>query len=108
MTKNNNSNFAEGQSDFWGNEYPRLSAEEKVNFWTADIHRGMRAAGEYGLDEYSMFTAEWYDRVLKNEPNFDKIMLEVIPMLGMMIDPVQYYSALEKPLPPKYKKTNLP
>ena len=39
------------QKEFWDNEYPELSFEEKINYWLGSIHKGMRTQGETFGDE---------------------------------------------------------
>ena len=67
---------------FWKKEYPSYSREEKVRYWLASIHRGMRTQGEATGGEYSEFSSDWYTWVKSVEPNFDDIFKEVVPFYG--------------------------
>jgi len=70
------------QESFWSDEYPGYSVDEKVKYWLASIHHGMRMQGEATGDQYSEFSAEWYKYVKLKEPAFDMIFEKVVPLLG--------------------------
>ena len=67
---------------FWANEYNNYSYEQKVQYWLANIHHGMRVQGEATGDDYSEFSLEWYKNVKSKEPDFDLIFKKVVSSLG--------------------------
>lgn len=75
---------------FWAKEYPSYSREQKVSYWLASVHHGMRTQGEATADEYSEFSLEWYDWVKSVEPKFDAIFKSVVPLLGFDFDWDEY------------------
>ena len=75
---------------YWAEEYPRLPFEAKVMRWLPDVHRGMRYQGEATGDEYSQFSARWYEGAKEVEPEIDRIMEAVVPRLGFEFDWAEY------------------
>ncbi len=57
--------------------YPNYTFQEKVSFWSGELHQSMRWSVEDGEDAYSIYTPEWYKSTKEFEPDFDKIMDEV-------------------------------
>jgi hypothetical protein len=55
-------------------DYLNKSFEEKAKYWSGRLHGQMRNQVEWCLDEYSIFTPEWYAAVKRHEPDFDSIM----------------------------------
>lgn len=51
-----------------------LSFDQKVEQWAGELGRQMRYQAEWGLDEYAMFTPEWYANAKIQEPLLDDIM----------------------------------
>lgn len=60
------------------NNYAQKSIEEKKGYWLHSVMLQMRFQGEWGLDEYSMFTPENYAEWLEIEPEIDQILDFVI------------------------------
>jgi len=79
---------------FWENEYPLYSQEQKINYWLASVHHGMRIQGEATADEYSEFSSGWYDWVKSVEPKFDKIFKSLVPLLGFEFDWDEYWKRI--------------
>ena len=75
---------------FWLQEYPHFAIDEKIKYWLASIHRGMRMQGEATADEYSEFSPAWYQYVKAKEPDFDLIFEKVVPLLGFDFDWKEY------------------
>jgi hypothetical protein len=75
---------------FWREEYPRFTIDEKVKYWLASVHHGMRTQGEATADEYSEFSTKWYQNVKAKEPDFDLIFEKVVPLLGFDFDWKEY------------------
>jgi hypothetical protein len=85
--------IAESQNrerDFFKNEYSKYSFEQKVKYWLASIHQGMRTQKDVTGDEYSEFSNSWYLSTKKNEPEFDTIMKEVVLKLGFEFNWEEY------------------
>jgi hypothetical protein len=83
-------------NEFWSQEYPKLSLEEKKKYWLASTHRGMRSQGEALGDEYTEFSKKWYDFAKENEPDFDEIFKDVVKNLGFDFDWGKYYERIKK------------
>jgi hypothetical protein len=60
--------------EFWKNEYPQKTFEEKQAFWAQSIYRYMRWQGESGQDEFGVFTRENYLDWKAKEPQIDLIL----------------------------------
>ncbi len=67
----------ERRDDLNNQTYNNQTFDEKVKYWSGRFHQQMRWQGESGLDEYAIFSPEWYESTSKFEPDFDKIMDEV-------------------------------
>lgn len=80
---------------FWLEEYPHFTIDEKIKYWLANIHRGMRTQGEATGDEYSEFSAAWYQHVKAKEPDFDLIFEKVVPLLGFDFDWKEYQKRIK-------------
>lgn len=79
--------------------YPNMTFEEKVKYWSGTLHTQMRWQAESGLDEYAIYTPEWYQSTKTHEPQFDKIMEEVIRKywgVGADWDEQEYYKRIGK------------
>ena len=70
IQKKQNRNFEE-------NIYPNYSFQEKVSYWSGELHQQMRWQAESGLDPYSIYSTKMYQSTKEFEPDFDKIMDEV-------------------------------
>lgn len=68
---------------FWGNEYPNLKFQEKLNLWSGQIHRECRWQGESTANEYEAFTERWFEACLKLDNDFARILSTVISMLSL-------------------------
>lgn len=79
---------------YWEEDYPKLSFDDCVKRWLADVHRGMRTQGEVLNDEYSNFSPRWYEEAKKLEPEIDRIMEAVAPRLGFDFDWPEYRSRI--------------
>ena len=72
-----NSNWEKVKQDeklFWDKEYPDFSFEDKIKYWASENQRLMRWQAESGLDEYDIFSPQWYKWAKEKEPEIDKIM----------------------------------
>jgi len=59
---------------FWRDIYPKYSFDEKVSYWSQTLNQQMRWQAESGLDEYTIFSRDWYISVKGIEPNIDRII----------------------------------
>ena len=55
-------------------DYENYSLDDKINYWTENLHEQMRLQVESGIDPYLIFTPEWYDAYKRIEQNLDIIM----------------------------------
>jgi hypothetical protein len=83
------------EEHFWQFEYPHKTFYEKVQYWLASIHKGMRSQGEAINDEYSEFSLKWYQWAKEKEPAFDEIFKEVTKRLGFDFDWDEYRRRIE-------------
>ena len=83
-------------TNFWKEEYPKLSFVEKKKYWLASTHKGMRNQGEALGDEYSEFSKKWYDFAKEHEPKFDEIFIYVTDNLGFKFDWQKYKERIKK------------
>ncbi|HBE21388.1 MAG TPA: hypothetical protein DEG17_21025 [Cyanobacteria bacterium UBA11149] len=67
--------------DFWSQEYPNKTFEEKQIFWVEYIYRTMRMQGESGYDEYGIFNQASYEEWKAHEPQIDLMLDYVIRTL---------------------------
>ncbi|MCI4669208.1 MAG: hypothetical protein MRZ79_13820 [Bacteroidia bacterium] len=58
-------------------DYLKKNQEERVRYWSGQLHQQMRWNGESGLDEYAIFTKNWLEEVRKFEPNIESILEQV-------------------------------
>lgn len=78
------------QNEFWHKEYPKLSKEEKINYWLSMTYDGMRTQGEAIADKYSEFSKKWYDHAVSVEPDFDSIFKEAVANIGFEFNWEEY------------------
>lgn len=68
---------------YWKNEYPNLSREEKIKFWSGNLHRQMRWNGESGIDELEVFSSQDYTEWKSKDSNFDNLFPDIVKMLNL-------------------------
>lgn len=56
-------------------DYLEKTHEAKVKYW-AEYGRAMRWQVESGLDPYSIFSKQWYDDLVRFEPNLNALVQE--------------------------------
>ncbi|WP_299332895.1 hypothetical protein [uncultured Psychroserpens sp.] len=84
------------QNKFWLEEYTKLNRQEKVKYWLATTHKGMRTQGESFADEYSEFSKKWYDHANVVEPDFDSIFKEAMNDIGFEFDWEEYNKRIQE------------
>jgi len=87
--------YKESEKIFWDIEYPKKSVDEKVTFWTGNIHRQMRWNGESGFDEMAIFSRKNYESWKNLEPNFDVLLPEIIKKLGSWVSSEEVYRKIK-------------
>ena len=78
----------------WEKDYNKLNFDEKVNYWSANIHQQMRWNNESGVDEMAVFSKKDYEHWESQEPNIDELLPHIIQKLPVTKD--QVYEALQK------------
>ena len=68
---------ADKMTDLGDPNYESYTIGEKINFWETSLNRQMRRQAEAGLNEYAIFSFDWYRAIKKLEPQFDYIMDQV-------------------------------
>lgn len=59
-------------------EYLSKSYEDRVKYWSGNLHQQMRWNAESGFDEYAVFSKDWLDEIKKYEPRIKEILDDVI------------------------------
>jgi len=57
--------------------YLKPTYDEKVAYWSGQLHPDMRWNGESGVDEYDVFSKEWLTSTRELEPQIDRILEDV-------------------------------
>ena len=68
---------------FWSEEYPKMSLDERKAFWTLLINRRMRWQSEAGFNMYDIFDKEVYQDWKEKEPEIDNILNYVVENLSL-------------------------
>jgi hypothetical protein len=71
------------QKKFWSEEYPAMSFENKIIYWRKDVFNAMQFQTEQSGDPYSAFNKDWMDYHLAQEPDFKKILPEIVKRLSL-------------------------
>jgi hypothetical protein len=71
------------QKKFWSEEYPQMSLENKIIYWRKDVFNAMQFQEENERDPYSAFSKDWMDYHRSVEPEFDKILPEIVKRLSL-------------------------
>ncbi len=71
------------QRKFWNEEYPAMSVENKIIYWRKDVFNAMQFQTEQGADPYNAFSKDWMDYHRSVEPDFDKILPEIVIRLSL-------------------------
>lgn len=77
------------QRKFWEEVYPAMTFDEKVIYWRKDVYNAMQFKEESGKNPYEAFSADWLDYHLSIEPDFMKILDEVVQKLSLKADLVR-------------------
>ncbi len=54
--------------------YENLDLEGKADIWCSELNTYMRNQASSGLDEYLLFTPNWYKTMKRLDPEFDLVM----------------------------------
>jgi hypothetical protein len=71
------------QKKFWAEIYPKMSLEDKIIYWRKDVFNAMQFQEESERDPYSAFSKDWMDYHRSVEPDFDKILPEIVKRLSL-------------------------
>ena len=58
-------------------DYLKKNYEERVKYWSGNLHQQMRWNGESSLDEYAIFSKKWLEEVKQHEPNIERMLEDV-------------------------------
>ncbi len=92
---------------FWKKIYPEYSEQEKLHFWADELLSTMRTQGETTGDEYSAFTKEWFDNMLRHEHLLPAFLVRIFRQLGNEINVALFYERVKRSpykLAPAYPK----
>ena len=73
-------------ANFWQNEYPQKTTEEKAKYWSGGLFRSMREQEESNLNPYAIYSENWLKETLKVEPNFLELLPHIYNIWGGMFD----------------------
>lgn len=73
----------EYSEQFWENEYPQKSFDDKIKYWSGKFGRQIRFNGESGFDEYAVFSYKDYCNWKEHEPQIDDLLPKVLKVLGL-------------------------
>ena len=79
----------ERQKKFWREVYPAMKFEDKVIYWRKDVFQAMQFQEESGKDPYSCFSKDWLDYHLSVEPDFLKILDDIVEKLSLKSEQVK-------------------
>jgi hypothetical protein len=71
------------QKKFWAEDYPKMSFEDKIIYWRKDVFNAMQFQEDNQRDPYSAFSKDWMDYHRSVEPDFDKILPEIVQRLSL-------------------------
>lgn len=71
------------QKQFWSDVYPKMSLEDKIIYWRKDVFNAMQFREEQGEDPYLAFNQDWLEYHRSVEPEFDKILPEIVKKLSL-------------------------
>jgi hypothetical protein len=60
-----------------------MSLENKIIYWRKDVFNAMQFQTEQGADPYSAFNKDWMDYHLALEPDFKRILPEIVKRLSL-------------------------
>ena len=86
--------LSEASKNFWSEEYPKKTFDQKVSYWSGSLHRQMRWNVESGFDEMAVFSKSDYECWKEKEPLIDTILVQVIKILNLNAEEV--YEELKK------------
>lgn len=93
----------DNENIFKKDKYPLFSDEEKISYWGAGLHRGMRWQAESGYDEYAIYTQHWLEGVLAQEPRFMELLPNIYSLWGASFDSEKVDTIIQR----LYKQINL-
>lgn len=71
------------QKQFWEEAYPKMSFEDKIIYWRKDVFNAMQFQEENGNDPYLAFSQDWLEYHRAIEPDFDRILPEIVKRLSL-------------------------
>jgi hypothetical protein len=72
--------------DFWKNEYPKMTNQEKAKYWAGSLFRSMRMQEESNQSPYIIYSEIWLRETLKLDPNFIELLPIIYNIWGGMFD----------------------
>ncbi len=73
----------EQQVDFWVEKYPKMTLDQKINYWSESLHQQMRWNGESGFDEMAVFSKADYDLWKQRESSIDSLLPAILEKLNV-------------------------
>jgi len=74
------------ENNFWKNEYPSKSNEEKAKYWASGLFRSMREQEEVNQSPYAIYSENWLRETLNADPNFLELLPQIFNVWGGMFD----------------------
>jgi hypothetical protein len=63
--------------NFWTEVYPQKSWEEKLEYWQNNLEKAILEQEKQNLDTFAVFDHNWYQSVLEQEAEIEKIIKEL-------------------------------
>jgi hypothetical protein len=79
---------------FWKEEYSKKDFNQKIDYWKSTLEKGFEDQKRMGLDEYSIFNKNWYQSVLEQEADFDKIIQQLFEQYWKDLEYTKYLVAI--------------
>ena len=74
------------EDNFWKNNYPKKSLDEKISYWASGLFRSMREQEEVNQNPYAIYSEKWLRETLEVEPNFLELLPLIYNVWGGMFD----------------------
>lgn len=74
------------ENNFWKEEYPKKTKEEKAKYWAGGLFQSMRWQEESNQNPYSIYSENWLRDALKTDPDFLELLPFIYNVWGGMFD----------------------
>jgi hypothetical protein len=91
-------------------DYQQMSDEDKIAYWYNNIYRGMRCAGEDGVEAISILDRRELEKLRANDPDIDMFMPYVLAHLARMwmSEPQEFVAKVNRQMGTEYEVVHIP